>query len=87
VPLRFLIVSMAALPFSVALCAAFALLLPGGWRHWAIGAMALSIPVWIGMASWWLAVAARRRLAIYLAGGNLAAFALLCCAKLIGSAI
>ncbi|WP_102648707.1 hypothetical protein [Trinickia dabaoshanensis] len=85
-PLRFLIVSVAALPFSIALCAAFAMLLPGGWRHSAIGAMVLSIPVWVGAASWWVGVASHRRLAAYLAGGNLVAFALLYAAQRIGSA-
>lgn len=85
-PLRFLSVLLAALPFSIALCAAFAMLLPGGWRHSAIGVMVLSIPVWVGTASWWVGVASHRRLAAYLAGGNFAAFALLYAAQWFGSA-
>ena len=84
-PHRFLIGLVAALPFSVALCAALAMLLPGGWRHAAIGVMALAVPVWIGTASGLLAVASRRRLIALLAGGNAASFALFFAAKLIGS--
>ncbi|MGG1944623.1 hypothetical protein AB1286_07430 [Trinickia sp. NRRL B-1857] len=84
-PFRFVIVFAATLPFSVALCAASAMLLPGGWRHAAIGAMVLTIPVWVGTASGLIAVTSRRRLSVYLVGGNLAAFALVCGAKWIGS--
>lgn len=84
-PLRFLIVLVATLPFSVALCAATAMLLPGGWRHAAIGAMVAAIPVWLGAASGLVAVTSRRRLSALLIGGNVAAFALVCAAKWIGS--
>jgi hypothetical protein len=84
-PLRFVIVLAATLPFSVALCAASAMLLPGGWRHAAIGAMVSTVPVWVGTASGLVAVSSRRRLWAYLVGGNFAAFALVCGAKWIGS--
>lgn len=84
-PLRFVIVLVAALPLSIALCAASAMLLPGGWRHAAIGAMVSTIPVWVGTASVLVAVTSPRRLSVYLAGGNFVAFALLCAAKWIGS--
>jgi hypothetical protein len=84
-PLRFVIVLVATLPFSVALCAASAMLLPGGWRQAAIGAMASAIPVWVSAASALVAVTSWRRLSLSLIGGNVAAFALLCAAKWIGS--
>ncbi len=84
-PYRFVIALAATLPLSVALCAAFAMLLPGGWRHAAIGVMVLIVPMWIGVASWLMAISSRRRFVAWLAGGNAAAFALFFAAQLNGS--
>ena len=85
-PYRFVIALVSALPLSIALCAGFAMLLPGGWRHSAIGAMVLAIPVWIGIASWLMAVSSRRRFVVWLLGGNTAACAVFFAAKLIVAA-
>jgi hypothetical protein len=86
-PYRVVMVLAATLPLSVLLCAASAMLLPGGWRRAAIGVMVLAIPVWIGVASWLLAISSRRRCVAWLAGGNAAAFALFVAAKYVGSGI
>ena len=85
-PYRFVIVLAATLPLCVALCAAPAMLLPGGWRHAAMGVMVLAIPMWIGVASWLMAVSSRHRLVAWLVGGNGAAFALFLAANWIAAA-
>lgn len=84
-PYRFVIALAGTLPLSVQLCAAVAMLLPGGWRHAAIGVMVLHVPMWIGVASWLMAVSSRRRFVAWLAGGNVAALAIFCAARLSGS--
>jgi hypothetical protein len=85
-PHRFLIVLVAALPLSIASCAAFAMLLPGGWRHSAVGAMVLAVPLWIGIASCLMAVSSRRRLTAWLVGANAAAWMLYFAARVAGPA-
>lgn len=80
-PGRFLIALAATLPMSVALCAALAYALPGGWRASAIGAMTLLFPLWIGIASALLGVSSSRRLTVLALAGNAVAFALLVTAK------
>ncbi|WP_181885663.1 hypothetical protein [Trinickia dinghuensis] len=85
-PYRFMITLASTLPLSIALCAGFAMLLPGGWRHSAIGAMVLAIPMWIGIASWLMAVSSRRRFVAVLLGAYTAASALFFAARFIGMA-
>jgi hypothetical protein len=81
---RSVIALIGALPLSVGLCAAFAMLLPGGWRHSAIGVMVLAVPAWIGIACWMMAASTRRRLVARLVGGNAAAYALYLTACVVG---
>ena len=85
-PYRFVIVLVAALPLSIASCAAFAMMLPGGWRHSAVGAMVLAAPLWIGIASCLMAVSSHGRLIAWLLGAHAAAWILYCSARFVGLA-
>jgi|HubBroStandDraft_2_1064218.scaffolds.fasta_scaffold444179_2 hypothetical protein len=70
-----------SLPLSLALCGAFAWIMPGSWHHSAILAMVLFFPLWIGILCSVFALSTTRRAVWVLGLGNLAAFGLLYAAR------